>query len=159
MVRDVFFEGAWHPTVFFRDVWLPSVFELDDRLLLHVLDGAGSNHDPRDFTVAIREEHLHALQDSLRRHILLLGPLSPLCYQAGDRRDWDGEEAARLTDAVLLAEPAEVDRTLREVEIDRWVLIAHHGSIPLLDEHRYYEAMASPSLTWDVDLMRSLGLR
>lgn len=140
--------------VFSRDGWMPSVLDADDGLLLEVVGGADALHGPRTFTIGIREEHLEALRSSVRRHVLLLGPLLPLCYEAGIGRDWDQDAAARLTDAVLLAAPHDVDQALREVRIDRRVLIAHHGSIPLLQKRRYYEAMSSATVASDWDRVR-----
>jgi hypothetical protein len=136
-------------TVFSRDTWMPSVIEEDGVLLLEVVGGADALHDPRVFTVPLREEHLRVLRDSLRRHVLLQGALLPLCYAAGIRGDWDEEAAASLLDPVLLGTPQEVDDALRGVRVDRRTLIAHRASIPLLDRRRYYEAAQSATETTD----------
>lgn len=130
-------------TVFSRGTWLPSVLRVADGLLLHVVGGADALHDPRAFTVALRSEHLLALQDSLRRHLLLYGAMLPLCDAAGTREPWDGAAAGALLDPVLLGTPREVDDALRRTRVDRRALIAHHGALRSLDRHSYFEAMQS----------------
>jgi len=132
------------------------VLEIDGTLLLEVVGGADALHDPRSFTVPIREAHLDALRESLRRHVLLRGVLLPLCDAAGIGGPWDEGAAAALLDPVLLGAPTEVDIALRQGRVDRRVLIAHHASMTLLKQRRYYEAMQSATATTDWARVRRL---
>ncbi|MEJ6544327.1 DUF6357 family protein [Brachybacterium paraconglomeratum] len=105
------------------------------RSRLEVVGGADALHDPRLFTVPLREEHLTALRASVRRHVLLQAVLLPLCYEAGIREDWDEQAAAALLDPILLSSPEEIDATMRDLHVDRRSLVAHRASIPHLPEH------------------------
>lgn len=136
-------------TVFSRGTWMPRAIEEDGALRLEVVGGADALHDPRLFTVPLREQHLTALRDSLRRHVLLQAVLLPLCNEAGIRGDWDGQAAAALLDPVLLGTPQEVDAALREIRIDRRSLVAHRASIPLLKRRRYFDAAQSVTESTD----------
>jgi hypothetical protein len=135
--------------VFSRDVWLPRVLDDDGALVLEVVGGADSLHDPRTFTVALREEHVGALGESVPRHLLLYAAMLPLCDAAGIAGSWDEGAAAALLDAILLGTPAEVDAALRGVRVDRRALIAHHASIAALDRRDYVEAMRAGTVAAD----------
>ena len=136
--------------LFSRDNWMPSVVTDGDRLLLEVVGGADALHGPRLFTAPLREEHVAALRESLRRHLLLHAALLPLCDAAGVRGPWDEEAATALLDPILLGSPEKVDATLREVRVDRRVLVAHHAGLDLLKRRRYFEAAQSavPTADW-----------
>jgi len=136
-------------TVFSRGTWMPRAIEEDGALRLEVVGGADALHDPRLFTVPLREEHLTALRDSLRRHVLLQAVLLPLCYEAGIRGDWDEQAAAALLDPILLSSPEEVDATMRGLHVDRRSLVAHRASIPLLTRRRYFDAAQSVTESTD----------
>lgn len=136
-------------TVFSRDNWMPRAIEEDGALLLEVVGGADALHDPRVFTVPLREEHLPVLRDSLRRHVLLYTALAPLCDQAGIRGDWDEQAAASLLDPILLGSPEEVDATMRGHRIDRRRLVAHRASFPLMTRRRYFDAAQSVTESTD----------
>jgi hypothetical protein len=130
--------------VLFRDVWMPRVLNGGGgRLLLEVVGGADALHDPRTFTVPVREEHVGALRDSVHRHVLLHGAMGPLSDAAGTEGPWDAATASGLLDPVLLGTAQEVDAALRRVRVDRRTLIAHGASIPAL-ERRDYSAAAEP---------------
>lgn len=140
--------------LFTRDVWLPKVLATGDALWLEVVGGADVLHEPREFLVPVREEHLAALERSLPRHVLLNAALSPLCYAAGVRGDWDEQAAASLVDVVLLGTPAEVDAVLRGAEVNERQLIAHGASLPALEEGRYVEAVQPVTVGSDWERVR-----
>jgi hypothetical protein len=135
--------------VLFRDVWLPRVLDDAGALVLEVVGGADALHDPRTFTVTLREEHVGALRESVPRHLLLHAAMLPLCDAAGIRGPWDDGAAAALLDPVLLGTPQEVDAALREVRVDRRALIAHHASLTALDRRDYVEAMRAGTVAAD----------
>lgn len=128
-------------TVFSRGAWMPRTVEEDGALLLEVLGGTDALHDPRGFRVPLHEEHLTALRDSLRRHVLLQAV--PLCYEAGNREDWDEQAATSVLDPILLGSQEEVDSTMRGLRVDRRSLVAHRASLPLLARCRYFDAAQS----------------
>lgn len=129
--------------VFTRLNWMPSVVMVEGALLLEVVGGADALHDPREFTVPIREEHQGVLQESLPRHLLLHSALLPLCYAAGTRGPWDEEAAAALLDPVLLGTDDEVDTLFARIRGDRRLLIAHGANPSLLDRGRVIDATRS----------------
>jgi hypothetical protein len=137
--------------VFSRGVWMPRVAEEDGALRLEVVGGADALHEPRRFTSPLRQEHLTALRDSLRRHVLLQAVLLPLCYEAGIRGDWDEQAAATLLDLILLGAPETVDAALRGTRVDRRSLVAHRASIALLKQARYFDASqpVTESTDWE----------
>lgn len=128
---------------------MPSVVAQGESLLLEVLGGADALHDPRRFAVPLREDHLDALRSSLRRHLLLHAALLPLCVSAGIRGSWDESAAAALLDPILLGTPQEVDAVLREVRVDRRLLVAHQVSLDLLTKRRYFDAAQSATTAAD----------
>lgn len=136
-------------TVFSRGTWMPRAVEEDGALLLEVVGGADALHDPRVFRVPLREEHLTALRDSLRRHVLLQAVLLPLCYEAGNRGDWDEQAAASVLDPILLGSQEEVESTMRGLRVDRRSLVAHRASLPLLARCRYFDATQSVTESTD----------
>lgn len=134
---------------FTLDSWMPRVVEVDGALRLDVVGGADGNHDPREFTVPLREDHLEVLRTSLPRHLLLYAAMRPLCDAAGIRGDWDEQAAAALLDPVLHGTPAEVDAALRAVRVDHRTLVAHRASISHLDRGEYVEAVESATVSTD----------
>lgn len=74
--------------------------------------------------------------------------LIPLCDDAGIGGPWD-VSAATLLDSVLLGTPEEVDAALRQVRVDRRILLAHHASVRVLKRRSYFEATQSVTLTAD----------
>lgn len=140
--------------VFSRGNWMPSVITEGGSLLLDVIGGADALHDPRRFTVPLREDHLDPLRSSLRRHLLLHAALLPLCDTAGIRGPWDEQAAAALLDPVLLGTPQEVDAALRAVRVDRRLLVAHRVSLGLLARRRYFDAAQSATESSDWDRVR-----
>ena len=95
-----------------------------------------------------------ALRERLPRHVLLNAALSPLCYAAGVRGDWDEQAAASLVDVVLLGTPAEVDAVLRGAEVNERQLIAHGASLPALEEGHYVEAVQPVAVGSDWERVR-----
>lgn len=134
---------------FTRDTWMPQVVEVDGALRLDVVGGADGNHDPREFTVPLREDHLEVLRTSLPRHLLLYAAMLPLCDAAGTRGDWDEQAAAALLDPVLHGTPAQVDAALRAVRVNHRTLVAHGASIPELDRRQYVDAVESATASTD----------
>lgn len=136
-------------TVFSRGTWMPRVLEEDGALRLEVVGGADALHDPRLFSTPLREGHLSALRESLRRHVLLEAALLPLCYEAGIRGNWDEQAVSALLDPILLGRPDEVDAAMRGIRVDRRSLVAHRASIALLERRRYFDATQSVTESTD----------
>lgn len=140
-----------------RDPWMPGVAEdVEGTAILRVVGGADALHQPREFSLPLRPEHLPPLRDSLQRHLLLHSALRPLCHEAGVDGPWDEEAAAALLDPVLLGTWPEVDAFLRGVRVDRRVLIAHHASLRLLDRREYTRSVLSATGTADWGRVRRL---
>lgn len=131
--------------VFTRSNWMPAVVRFEGALRLEVVGGADALHDPREFSVPIREEHRQVLQESLPRHLLLHSALLPLCYAAGTRGPWDEEAATALLDPVLLGTDEEVDRLFARIRGDRRLLIVHGANPSLLARGRVVDATRSVS--------------
>ncbi|GIG65708.1 DUF6357 family protein [Phytomonospora endophytica] len=130
--------------------WLPKVIREAEGLRLEVVGGADALHDPRRFSVPIREEHLAVIRADLARHLILSSAVGPLCHAAGIRGPLDEAAAVALLDPILLARPDEVDAFLRRTKWERALLVAHGADIELLEDGRVLASLsaATESSNW-----------
>lgn len=126
------------------NVWLPRVERTPEGTLeLRCAGGADALHDPREFTVPIREEHLAVLRADLPRHVLLSAVLLPLCYAAGIRGRWDEHAASALLETVLLGSTRQIDALAVTDHRVQGQLIAHGANISALEDGELAAALSS----------------
>lgn len=125
------------------DGWLPKVLREGDQLRLAFAGGADALHNPREFGVPIREEHLAVLREDLARHVILWSALGPLCHAAGVSGPLDERAVVALLDPILLGRADEVDAFLTEAAWERGPLVAHGADIDLLDSGRVVESLSA----------------
>lgn len=124
------------------NAWLPQVERSPEGTLrLRGVGGADALHDPREFTVPIREEHLAALRADLPRHVLLSAVLLPLYDAAGVRGPWDEPAASALIETVLLGSAQQIDALAAEDRRIQGHLVAHGADIAALGNGELFAAV------------------
>lgn len=134
--------------VFALEGWLPRVVRLDPgELLLEVVGGADALHDPRTFTVLVREDQVAAMRESLPRHVLLRAALLPLCEAAGIRGSIDAHAADTLLECILLGSQGEVDALFARIRWSALHLIAQGADVEMLEQGRFLAAALTAHAT------------
>jgi hypothetical protein len=139
-----------------RNGWLPKVIREEGELRLRFAGGADALHDPREFRIPLREDHLAVIRADLARHLILHSALQPLCRAAGTTGPLDEDAAVALLHPILLGTPSEVDVFLGRTPWD-WATLAAYGADPdLLDDGQVVAALVDPREQPDWQRVRRL---